>query len=165
MRSLLTECLREEAGSQTPTAFVKSQSSKPRWANEPPADPAEKWVTAALKEIQAHYDREIQDLDQQRTRDTEDLETNAVLDKRVDVIARRRDYVGQIGKITVNLNHQMELMEDTFGLVSDEMRARPPEQLLADIDEVIGKTDALNDMLQGFSPGPPAAVQGVSVGA
>jgi hypothetical protein len=156
LRTVLDDTLREKQNAAMSTlaksAYVKSQSSKVRWQVEPPLDPAERWVGAVVTEVQGHYDTEMADLDQQRTRDTEDITTNAVLDKRVDIIRRRRDYVGQIGKITVNLNHQMELMEDTFGLISDELRARTPEQILADIDEVIGRTDALTEALQDFSP-------------
>lgn len=154
LRSVLMDSRREEAEAQGASTFVKSQSSKVKWNDEPPAEPAEKWVAAALSGIQEHYDHEVQNLNQQRSQNVDDLETNAVLDKRIDVIGRRKEYVSQIGKITINLNHQMELMEDTFGLVSDEIRAQQPEQLLADIDEVIGKTDALTDMLQGFTPPP-----------
>lgn len=162
LRSVLDETLREEVTQQTPSSFVKSQSTKVRWAEEPPADPAERWVEALTAHVLKHFDAEIADLDQQRTRDTEDLTTNAVLDKRIDIMKRRRDYVGQIGKITVNLNHQLELMEDTFGLISDEMRARTPEQILADIDEVIGRTDALTDILQDFTPPTASAQEGAA---
>ena len=152
LRSVLEETLREKIAAQTPPSFVKSQSAKAHWKDEPPADPADKWINSVVGQVQAYFDTEINELNQERTRDTEDLTTNAVLDKRIDIIKRRRDYVSQLGKITGNLNHQLELMEDTFGLISDEMRARTPEQILADIDEVIGRTDALTDMLQEFSP-------------
>ena len=158
LRSVLDETLREKQESAAQTqggGFVKSHSQRVQWAGEPASDPAEKWVGAAVSQVQDHYDAEIQDLNAQRTADTEDLTTNAVLDKRAEIIRRRRDYVGQIGKIAINLNHQMELMEDTFGLISDEVRARTPEQILADIDEVIGKTDALAEMLQDISPTVP----------
>ena len=158
LRSVLDEAMREESATGThPGGFVKSHSAKSRWVEEPPSDPAEAWVQAVVDKVQHHYETEVADLNQQRTRDADDLTTNAVLDKRVDVIQRRRDYLNQIGKITINLNHQMELMEDTFGLISDEIRARPPEQILADIDEVIGRTDSLTELLQGFSPPPTIA--------
>ena len=158
LRSVLDEALREELSTMSPSGggFVKSSSSKSKWSEEPALDPTERWSQAVVGKIQSHYDSEVEVLNRQRTANTEDLTTNAVLDKRVDVIQRRREYVGQIGKITVNLNNQMELMEDTFGLISDEIRARTPEQILADIDEVIGRTDALNEVLQGFSPAMPA---------
>jgi hypothetical protein len=168
LRSVLEETLREKMANEVEAggskAFVKSRSAKLRWAGEPPSEPADKWISAVVSEIQGHYDTESDELNRQRTADPEDLTTNAVLDKRVEIIRRRRDYVGQIGKITGNLNHQLELMEDTFGLISDEIRARSPEQILADIDEVIGKTDALTDILQDISPMPMEPVQSVSVG-
>jgi len=152
LHSVLEETLREKISAQTPASFVKSQSGKVRWKDEPPSEPADRWIDSVVGQVQTYYDGEIEELNRDRTKDTEDLTTNAVLDKRIDIIKRRRDYVGQLGKITSNLNHQLELMEDTFGLISDEMRARTPEQILADIDEVIGRTDALTDQLQDFSP-------------
>jgi hypothetical protein len=154
LRSVLEEALREQSSANlsNTTGFVTSHSNKVKWDKEPPMDPADVWVQAVIGQVQGHYDGEIKDLDAQRVVDSEDLTNNAVLDKRIDIIRRRRDYVGQIGKITVNLNHQLELMEDTFGLINDEMRAQTPEQVLADIDEVIDRTDSFTDMLEGFSP-------------
>ena len=32
-------------------------------------------------------------------------------------------------------------MEDTFGLINDEIRARSPEQVLADIEDVVLQTN------------------------
>jgi hypothetical protein len=65
---------------------------------------------------------------------------------------RRRQYVSQIGEILSNLNMQLHLMEDTFGLINDEIRARSPEQVLADIDDVVNQTDNLTETLQEVSP-------------
>jgi hypothetical protein len=167
LRSVLEEALREQSSANLPntTGYVKSHSTKVKWDKEPAMDPAEVWVQSVVGQVQGHYDDEIKDLNNQRVADTEDLTTNAVLDKRVDIIRRRRDYVGQIGKITVNLNHQLELMEDTFGLISDELRARTPEQILADIDEVIDRTDSLTEMLEGFTPGAVDPAPTVSASA
>jgi hypothetical protein len=46
-------------------------------------------------------------------------------------------------------------MEDTLGLINDELRARTPEQVLADIDDVVYKADALMDMLDEVAPNNP----------
>ena len=43
-------------------------------------------------------------------------------------------------------------MEDTFGLINDEIRARSPEQMLADIDDVVLQTDSLTEALQDVAP-------------
>ena len=60
----------------------------------------------------------------------------------MEVIKRRKEFVGKMEKILANLNHQLRLVEDTFGLINElKMRARSPEQLLIDIEEVVGQTD------------------------
>jgi len=82
----------------------------------------------------------------------ENLHNQAVLEKRKDILTRRREYVSQIGEILTNLNHQLHLMEDTFGLINDEIRARSPEQVLADIEDVVFQTDSLTEALQEVSP-------------
>jgi hypothetical protein len=43
-------------------------------------------------------------------------------------------------------------MEDTFGLINDEIRARSPEQVLADIEDVVSQSDSLTETLQDVSP-------------
>ena len=52
----------------------------------------------------------------------------------------------------LNLNHQLELLEDTFGLISDEIRARPPEQVLADIEDVVSQTNTMTQVLEEMAP-------------
>jgi hypothetical protein len=49
-------------------------------------------------------------------------------------------------------------MEDTFGLINDEIRARSPEQVLADIEDVVNQTDNLTETLQEVSPFDQMAV-------
>ena len=79
-------------------------------------------------------------------------DTLAILDKRMEVIKRRKEFVGKMEKILANLNRQLRLVEDTFGLINDEMRARSPEQLLIDIEEVVGQTDDMAQLLEEMAP-------------
>jgi len=60
--------------------------------------------------------------------------------------------VVRIGQSLINVSHQLNLMEDTFGLISDEIRARSPEQVLADIEDVVFQTDSLTATLEDVSP-------------
>jgi hypothetical protein len=46
----------------------------------------------------------------------------------------------------------MDLVEDTFGLTNDEIRARSPEQILADIDDVVSQTDTMVQVLEELAP-------------
>lgn len=104
-----------------------------------------------VAEIQNHYDFELSDLKNLRAQEN-DQSTQAVLDKRLEVLQRRREFVGKIGKVLTNLNHQLMLLEDTFGLISDELRARPPEQVLADIDDVVFQTKTMSELLEEMAP-------------
>ncbi len=112
---------------------------------------SEKWVQNTVDEVQKHYDSE---LDKLRTllKDEKDAGTLAVLEKRSEVLERRREFVGKMGRILQNLNHQLELLEDTFGLISDEIRARPPEQVLADIEDVVTQTNTMTQVLEEIAP-------------
>ncbi len=154
LRSVLEECL-DQAGA-APTARVSSKRVTEEYLpGEPPLDPADVWVHTMIEKIQKFFDEDLQALDSSRLQDPDDLSTNAIVDKRKEILLRRREYVGQIGKILVNLNHQLELMEDTLGLINDELRARTPEQVLADIDDVVYKADALMDILDEVAPNNP----------
>lgn len=109
------------------------------------------WVRKTVETIQADYDHEIAAIDENRTKG-ENLHNQAILDKRREVLTRRKQYVARIGEILDNLGHQLQLMEDTFGLISDEIRARSPEQVLADVDDVVFQTDNLTETLQDIAP-------------
>jgi hypothetical protein len=112
---------------------------------------SEKWVQNTVEEIQQHYDKELENL-RALLKDESDSGTLAVLEKRCEVLERRREFVGKMGRILQNLNHQLELLEDTFGLISDEIRARPPEQVLADIEDVVTQTNTMTQVLEEIAP-------------
>ncbi len=104
-----------------------------------------------VRVIQKRYDTEITELAEKATNET-DLNTKAILEKRVDVLRQRHEYVGKIGKILINLGHQMDLLEDSFGLINDQIRAQSPEQVLADIEGVVYQTDSMTRLLDELAP-------------
>ena len=108
---------------------------------------ADEWTQQVVGEIQAHYQQEADKLRQSLEAETDEA-TRSILQKRVDILQRRDEFVGKIGRILVNLNHQLQLVEDTFGLINDEIRARSPEQILADVEEVVVATDTMASSLQ-----------------
>jgi hypothetical protein len=112
---------------------------------------AETWAKSTVNVIQERYQAEADSIDKMLTQD-ENLHNQAVLDKRKDILLRRKMYVSQIGDIMTNLTHQLRLIEDTFGLINDEIRARSPEQVLADIEDVVDSTDVLTEALQEVAP-------------
>jgi hypothetical protein len=116
-----------------------------------PHDPSNRWIEEAIRQVSEHYTSEIASL-QAATEAEQDPNTRAVLEKRTDVLQRRQEHVGKIGKILTNLNHQLELLEDSFGLINDQIRARSPEQILADVDEMVWQTDTMTQVLEEIAP-------------
>lgn len=112
------------------------------------------WVNEIVGVIQKKYDSEITELSEKSTAES-DHNTRAILEKRVDVLRQRHEYVGKIGKILINLGHQMDLLEDSFGLINDQIRAQSPEQVLADIEGVVYQTDSMTRLLDELAPYEP----------
>ncbi|AIE84296.1 hypothetical protein [Fimbriimonas ginsengisoli] len=135
----------------------RTDPSRPprRRATDPAAEPMkaaeEEWVKRTVARIQERYDEDIESI---RTSlpGEENLHNQAVLEKRKEILMRRKQYVGQMGEILVNLGQQLCLIEDTFGLINDEIRARSPEQVLVDIEDVVYQSDSLSETLQEVSP-------------
>lgn len=113
--------------------------------------PTEDWIRNTTTTIQEHYKNEMETL-KVKIENPIDDPTKRVIEKRLEVLERRRDYVAKIGMILSNLHNQMELMSDAFGLINDEIRARSPEQVLADIDEVVLTTNSLTEALEAVTP-------------
>lgn len=111
----------------------------------------DEWVKDTVTIINEKYTSEIEGIEELLSRD-ENLHNQAVLDKRKEVLTRRSQYVVRIGESLINVSHQLHLMEDTFGLINDEIRARSPEQVLADIEDVVFQTDSLTATLEDVAP-------------
>lgn len=119
-------------------------------SSEPTIDLDEQRVQDNIKAVQAYYSKERERVEE-LLKTEQDEDTKAVLVKRSDVLQRRIEYVGKIGKILGNLNHQLRLVEETFGLINDEIRARSPEQILADIEEVVIATESMTETLEDLA--------------
>lgn len=121
----------------------------------PAAPPApavdDPWAQSAVTEIHQRYQGEIDRVTVLMQREA-DPNTKAVLEKRVTVLQRRQEFVNKIGRILSNLSHQLELLEDTFGLISDEIQARSPDQVLADIEDVVSQTNTMTQLLEEMAP-------------
>jgi hypothetical protein len=117
----------------------------------PVGDSFDVWVQTSVNKITANYDSEQKQIQEVIAKSSPDDRTSAVIQKRLEVIQRRADYIARIGKILINLNHQMRLLEDTFGLISDEIRARPPKEVLTDIEDVVFQTNIMSETLDEMS--------------
>ena len=114
-------------------------------------EPTDHWARETVELLQRDYDCDISQIETQLESES-DENTRAILSKRLEVLTRRRDFVARIGTITMNLSQQLQLLEDTFGLISDELLARPPEQVLGDIEEVVSQTKIMTDVLEDMAP-------------
>jgi hypothetical protein len=111
----------------------------------------QKWVPQVVEDVQTYYQTDIDKLTQDRDADP-DENSKAILQKRIEVLQQRHEFSGKIGRILINLNNQMELLEDTFGLINDQIRARSPEQVLSDIEGVVYQTDSMTRLLEELAP-------------
>jgi hypothetical protein len=116
-----------------------------------PLDTSDRWVQQAISEVQARYTAEMDEI-RSLLENEQDTSTRGVLEKRLDVLQRRHEFAAKIGKILANLSHQLQLLEDTFGLINDEIRARSPEQILADIEDVVWQTNTMTQLLEEMAP-------------
>lgn len=105
----------------------------------------------SIQAMDSYYGREIASLEQAAT-DEAVFATKEILTKRTSVVARRREFVNRLGATLINIRHQMDLIAETFGLINDEIRARSPEQVLADIDDVVRGATTLTDTLDQLTP-------------
>ena len=119
--------------------------------NRTAPEPTDRWARETVDLLQQDYDGDIAKIEQQFEQET-DENTKAVLGKRLEVLRRRRDFIARIGKIVGNLSQQLALLEDTFGLISDELLARPPEQVLGDIEDVVSQTKTMTEVLEEMAP-------------
>lgn len=147
LRSVLDEV---KHGPVVPPPVQKKPSKKIVFQIEDMSD-RDEWVKDTIEIICEKYTSEIEGIDELMSRD-ENLHNQAVLEKRKEVLTRRSQYVVRIGQSLINVSHQLHLMEDTFGLINDEIRARSPEQVLADIEDVVFQTDSLTATLEDVAP-------------
>ncbi len=108
-------------------------------------------TSTLVSEIQSSYDKEMEEVRSQM-KEEQDYDTQAILQKRIDILQKRHEFTGKTGKILSNLDHQLQLVEDTFGLINDEIRARSPEQLLSEIEEVVVASNTMTSALEELAP-------------
>ena len=131
--------------------LYKERQEKLSGPNGRPPEPTDQWMRETVGLLQNDYERDMNRIEAQKGAET-DSNTRAVLEKRLEVLKRRRDFIARIGGIIGNLSQQLALTEDTFGLISDELLARPPEQVLGDIEDVVSQTKTMTEVLEEMAP-------------
>lgn len=111
----------------------------------------EQWTRNVAEYITESYADEITDVEG-KIAQTQAADPNLpILQKRAELIKRRSEYAGKVGRMLVSMHHQMRLLEDTFGLISDEAQSRPPQQVLTDIEEAVFQSTLLTNAIDEFS--------------
>ena len=103
-----------------------------------------------VEAIQQRFDGEIVQLTTRRDEE-QDYNTQSVLDKRVDILQQRRAQIGRIADALGNLRQQMQLLEDSFALINDQIRVRPSEQIVSDVDGIVFQTDSMTRLLEDMA--------------
>jgi flavodoxin len=83
---------------------------------------------------------------------TDDDSEKEILTQRQGVIQRRMDQLDKIAKAVSNIDKQMQLLEDTFGLIGDETHAQAPETIVTDVEEAVARSDALTKTIAELRP-------------
>ncbi|HLP00098.1 MAG TPA: hypothetical protein VK171_15995, partial [Fimbriimonas sp.] len=111
----------------------------------------EEWVSGVIESVNSFYERELEKLATEI--ESESVMANrSLMEKRQQILSRRKDFISRVGQILSNLRLQMRLMSDTFGLINDEIRARSPEQVLSDIDDVMLQATSLTEAIDEITP-------------
>lgn len=119
--------------------------------HHPIIDFSEEWVENVIGSISQFYENELSDLNESITNE-EVFANRTLMEKRQQIITRRREFISRVAQILTNLRLQMRLMSDTFGLINDEIRARSPEQVLSDIDDVMLQATSLTQAIDEITP-------------
>ena len=127
-------------------------------ATEGDAPATQNQVARIVERIRNGYMREIALLDAQLQKET-DFGRQQVLKNRREVLQRRSDWAARSEQMRDVLLQQLELLEDTFGLVQDQLRARAPERVLADLESVLWRTQNATQQLQELSALEPEALE------
>lgn len=105
--------------------------------------------------IQAAYFREAGAI-RARAEKEDSFSSRSLLESRAQVLERRREWIGRLGKLRGDLEQHLELIEDTFALVNDQVRARSPEMVLADLENVIWQSNTTSQLLDEFGTLEPS---------
>jgi hypothetical protein len=119
------------------------------WGGTGPAVDRGRPGEAMLQRLLQHYEQEITAVQQSLEGATsgDDVRRN-----NLRVLQQCEENLTQIGTILHDLDQQMELVLNTFTLLNSQARTRPPEQMLSDVQEVVGSAEALTEAMAELAP-------------
>ncbi len=108
-------------------------------------------VEMLLAGVLDDYDSELRRLERQVERE-KDEQTAEILKKNAEVIRRSKESAEKIGRLLRNLEHQLELVVNTFSLINTQLRSHTPEQIVEDVNSVVEQSESLTQTLASFAP-------------
>lgn len=108
-------------------------------------------IQLVLEQVQKALDNKIEQMRTSVQTQTQE-QTRRVMEKNLEVLTKRRERVGELGHIITNLECQLDLIESTFGLISDQVRTLAPEQVIHDINDVVLQTETTTQLLAASAP-------------
>ena len=153
LRSLLAEVRGEESPTMVyyPTERNGQKNQRKVHRASPRVPSSGPSSDRAADEIVAHFDNEMAQVKRQLEAEKDET-SQAILTKRLDLLERRKEFASKLSKIMTNYTHHLELLEDTFGVINDQIRVRTPEEVIADIDDVVFQTDTMVQVLEELAP-------------
>lgn len=118
-------------------------------ASTPTRAPAD--IQKVVDQVRSGLDERITQMQASLDAQTTDANRN-IVSKNLEVLTKRRERIGELGDIITNLECQLDLIESTFGLISDQVRSLPPEQVLHDINDVVLQTETTTQLLAASAP-------------
>jgi hypothetical protein len=128
------------AEKQTSGAAPSAKPSRPAVDIENIVGEVRKGLDSRVEQMKASLDAQISPANKQ------------VVAKNLEILTKRRERIGELGEIITNLECQLDLIESTFGLISDQVRSLAPEQILHEINDVVLQTETTTQLLAASAP-------------
>lgn len=135
MQMLLTENRGSGAASVASHAPISLPSTMP-----------DSWIPQVVSEVRSSYSNTLENLDR-AAKQSDNAENQAILAKRIEIVQQRLDDIGKLGQTLTNLSSQLKLIEETFGLVSDEQLIHQQVQVLSDVEGVVTQANIMSKTL------------------
>lgn len=104
--------------------------------------------------VRSGHRRELEEMQRALASET-DPAIRAARERRAQVLERREAYAARIGEAILTLRRQLELIEETAGMLADEVRARTPHEVLHHLEEAVHRSDGLAELLETLDGNRP----------
>lgn len=111
-----------------------------------PSTMPDSWIPQVVSEVRSSYSNTLENLDR-AAKQSDNAENQSILAKRIEIVQQRLDDIGKLGQTLTNLSSQLKLIEETFGLVSDEQLIHQQVQVLSDVEGVVTQANIMTKTL------------------